>query len=82
MDLNQLVLLVKNKIEKNILTENIIIKDKKYLADRFNLKSKDESLPNDKKLDFDIWYNSENNLILKVAYSRMGEWEYVLKNYE
>jgi BolA protein len=31
MDLNQLVLLVQNKIEKNILTENIIIKDKTYL---------------------------------------------------
>ena len=31
MDLNQLVLLVKNKIEKNILTQNIIIKDKTYL---------------------------------------------------
>ena len=31
MDLNQLVLLVKNKIEKNILTQNVIIKDKTYL---------------------------------------------------
>ena len=31
MDINQLVLLVKNKIEKNILTQNIIIKDKTYL---------------------------------------------------
>ena len=31
MDLNQLVLLVKNKIEKNILTENVIIKDTTYL---------------------------------------------------
>tara|TARA_Y100000590_G_scaffold130289_1_gene148824 strand:+ start:1075 stop:1335 length:261 start_codon:yes stop_codon:yes gene_type:complete len=31
MDLNQLVLLVKKKIEKNILTENVIIKDKTYL---------------------------------------------------
>ena len=31
MDLNQLILLVKNKIEKNILTQNIIIKDKTYL---------------------------------------------------
>ena len=31
MNLNQLVLLVKNKIEKNILTQNIIIKDKTYL---------------------------------------------------
>ena len=31
MDFNQLVLLVKNKIEKNILTQDIIIKDKTYL---------------------------------------------------
>ena len=73
---------IKEQIVTFIGKEDIIIKDKKYLADRFKLKSKDESLPNDKKLDFDIWYNSENNLILKVAYSRMGEWEYVLKNYE
>ena len=31
MDLNQLVLLVKNKIEKNILIQNITIEDKTYL---------------------------------------------------
>ena len=73
---------IKEQIVTFIGKENIIINDKKYLADHFKLKSKDESLPNDKKLDFDIWYNSENNLILKVAYSRMGEWEYILKNYE
>ena len=41
--------------------------------DHFKLKSKDENLPNDKKLDFDIWFNSENNLILKVAYSKNGQ---------
>ena len=73
---------IKEQIVTFIGKEDIIINDKKYLADRFKLKSKDKSLPNDKKLDFNIWYNSENNLILKVAYSRMGEWEYVLKNYE
>jgi len=39
-------------------------------------------LPNDKKLDFDIWLDSKNNLILKVAYTRMGEWEYRLKSFE
>ena len=59
-----------------------VINDKKYLVDHYKLKSKDESLPNDKKLDFDIWYNSENNLILKVSYSRMGKWEYKLRNFE
>tara|TARA_Y100000590_G_scaffold255516_1_gene286894 strand:+ start:263 stop:523 length:261 start_codon:yes stop_codon:yes gene_type:complete len=31
MDINQLILLVKNKIEKNIVVQNIIIKDKTYL---------------------------------------------------
>ena len=45
-------------------------------------KSKDDSLPDDKKLDFDIWYNPENNLIIKVSYSNMGNWEYNLKNFE
>ena len=35
-----------------------------------------------KKLNFDIWYNPENNLIIKVSYSKMGNWEYRLKNFE
>ena len=36
----------------------------------------------DRKLDFDIWYNPKNNLILKVSYSKMGDWEYRLNNFE
>ena len=31
MDINQLILLVKNKIEKNIVVQNIAIKDKTHL---------------------------------------------------
>ena len=31
MEVNQLILLVKEKIEKNVLTQNISIKDKTYL---------------------------------------------------
>ena len=31
MDINQLILLVKNKIEKNIAVQDITIKDKTYL---------------------------------------------------
>jgi len=38
--------------------------------------------PKDKRLDFNIWYDQENLRILKVTYSRMGNWEYRLKNYE
>ena len=40
------------------------------------------SLPKDKRLDFDIWYDPESSQIIKVSYSRMGDWEYRLKNFE
>ena len=40
------------------------------------------NIPKDKRLDFDIWYDQKNLRILKVSYSRMGNWEYRLKNFE
>ena len=40
------------------------------------------SLPKEKRLDFDIWYDEENSIIVKVTYSRMGNWEYRLKSVE
>ena len=73
---------VKEQVVTFVKKEDLIINGKKYSTDHFKLKSKDENLPDDKKLDFDIWYNKENNLILKVSYSRMGKWEYKLKNFE
>jgi len=73
---------VKEQVVTFIGKEKIIINNKEYLTDRYKLKSKNENLPDDKKLDFDIWYNPKNNLILKVSYSKMGNWEYRLKNFE
>ena len=73
---------IKDQVVTFIGKENITLYGKNYSVDHFKLKSKDESLPNDKKLDFDIWFNSENNLILRVAYLKMGKWEYRLKNFE
>ena len=73
---------VKEQVVTFIGKEKITINNKEYLTEHFKLKSKDDSLPNDKKLDFDIWYNPENNLIIKVSYSKMGNWEYNLKNFE
>ena len=73
---------IKEQVVNFIGKENIIINNKEYLVDHFKLKSKDENLPEEKKLDFDIWYNKKNNLILKVSYSKMGKWEYRLKNFE
>ena len=46
------------------------------------LQSKNENLPDDKKLNFDIWIDKKNSLILKVKYKRMGEWEYRLKDFK
>ena len=53
-----------------------------YEVDHFRLNSKDMSLPKDKRLNFDIWFDKKNSMIIRVSYSRMGEWEYRLKNFE
>ena len=52
-----------------------------FEADHFILRSKDMSLPKDKRLDFNIWFDRKNSMIVKVSYSRMGDWEYRLKNF-
>jgi len=53
-----------------------------YEVDHFKLISKDMSTPKDKRLDFDIWLDKKNSMIIRVSYSRMGDWEYRLKNFE
>ena len=53
-----------------------------YEVDHFKLNSKDMSLPKDKRLDFDIWFDKKNSMIIRVSYSRMGNWEYRLRNFE
>ena len=40
------------------------------------------TLPEEKRLNFDIWYDQKNSTIVKVSYSRMGNWEYRLKSIE
>ncbi len=62
--------------------ENIIINNESIEVEHFKLKSTDEKLESDKKLDFDIWYSSEKNIIFKVEYNRLGKWEYIVKNYQ
>ena len=73
---------IKEQVVTFIGKEKININNKEYLTEHFKLKSKDENLPDEKKLNFDIWYNPKNNLIIKVSYSKMGNWEYRLKNFE
>ncbi len=73
---------IKEQIVTFIGREKIKQNGQTYEVDHFKLKSKDMSLPKDKRLDFDIWLDKKNSMIIKVSYSRIGNWEYRLKNFE
>ncbi len=70
---------IKEQIVIFIGKENISINGKQYETDHFKLTSKDKSLPEDKKLNFDIWLDKKTSVIVKITYERMGNWEYRLK---
>ena len=53
-----------------------------YEVDHFKLESKNMSLSEDKRLNFDIWFDKKISMIRRVSYSRMGNWEYRLKSFE
>ena len=73
---------IKEQIVTFVGKEKIEQYGKIYEVDHFKLESKDMSLPKDKRLDFDIWFDKKNSNILRVSYSRMGNWEYRLRNFE
>ena len=73
---------IKEQVVTFIAKEKIDLYGKTYEVDHFKLRSKDMNLPKDKRLDFDIWYDQKTSMIIRVAYSRMGNWEYRLKNFE
>ena len=73
---------IKEQVVTFIGKEKIELYGKIYEVEHFKLTSKDMTLPKDKRLNFDIWFDKKNALILKVAYSRMGNWEYKVKNFE
>ena len=59
--------------------EEIKIGDNVYKTLRFNFKSSDDTLPESKKLNTDIWYEEETFLWVKAAFEKTGLWEYRLK---
>ena len=73
---------IKEQVVTFIGKEKLELYGKSYDVEHFKLTSKDMSLPKDKKLNFDIWFDKKNSLILKVTYSRLGNWEYKVKNFE
>jgi hypothetical protein len=73
---------IKEQVVTFVGKEKLELYGKTYDVEHFKLTSKDMSIPKDKRLNFDIWFNKENALILKVTYSRMGDWEYRVKNFK
>ena len=73
---------IKEQVVNFIGKDKIELYGKTYEVDHFKLTSKDMSLPKDKRLNFEIWFDKKNSLILKVAYSRLGKWEYRVKKFE
>ena len=73
---------IKEQVVTFIGKEKIEQYGKTYEVDHFKLNSKDMSIPKDKRLDFDIWFDKKNSMIIRVSYSRMGDWEYRLKKIE
>ncbi len=73
---------IKEQVVTFVGKEKIEQYGKVYSVDHFTLKSKNMNISKDKRLDFDIWYDPKNLRILKVSYSRMGNWEYKLKSFE
>ena len=77
---------ISGSIKEQVVTflgrEKIKQYGKTYEVDHFKLNSKNMSLTKDKRLDFDIWFDKKSSMIVRVSYSRMGNWEYRLKNVE
>ena len=62
--------------------ERIEIGGKKFDTLHFNFKSSDESLPDNKKLNTDIWYDEKSYLWVKASFDKTGYWEYRIKDYK
>ena len=59
--------------------EEVVIGNKTFKTLHFNFKSSDETLPDSKKLNTDIWYEEDTYLWVKAAFDKTGYWEYRIK---
>ena len=70
---------IKKQSVEFLKKEKIRLYENEINVEKFRLKSVDESLPKDKRLDFEIWYDKKRAMIVKIRYKRLGTWEYRLK---
>ena len=62
--------------------KKIKIGEKEFNTLHFNFKSSDESLPDNKRLNTDVWYDEKTYLWVKAAFDKTGHWEYRIKDYK
>ena len=61
--------------------KQIELNGKNYEALHFKFLSSDETLPDNKKLNTDIWYDAKTLIWLKARFVKQGNWEYRLKKH-
>ena len=61
--------------------ETLKIKNDKYITSKFKIIMK-KNIDDKKKEEFNIWLDDKSKIILKVSYSKFGDWEYIVTNIE
>ena len=61
--------------------ETLKIKNNNYITRKFKIIMK-KNIDDKKKEEFNIWLDDKSKIILKVSYSKFGDWEYIVTNVE
>ena len=61
-----------------ISKEILKIEKKIYDTSRFKIVLR-KSIEDKKKEEFNVWLDEKSKIILKVSYSKFGDWEYIVK---
>ena len=61
--------------------ETLKIKNDSYITSKFKIIMK-KNVHDKKKEEFNIWLDDKSKIILKVSYSKFGDWEYIVTNVE
>ena len=61
--------------------EVLKIDDNIYNTNKFKIVLR-KNIDDEKKEEFNVWLDEKSKIILKVSYSKIGNWEYIIKNIE
>jgi len=68
--------------EVYFLSKEILkINNNQYNTSKFKIIMK-KNIDDKKKEEFNVWLDDKSKVILKVSYSKFGNWEYIVKNIE